>query len=112
MAGGLTRLVSAASTNVTQVKTNSCNLKGFTIINTNAAARYVKLYDTMTPPVVGTDAVALTILVPASSQAPPFSAPDGWRLSKGLYFATTTGVADSDSTGVGAGDLIIQLFTE
>lgn len=111
MSGGRTRLVSAASTNVTQVKTSGGLLKGYYIINTNAAARFVKLYDLQGPPVVGTDIPALTIQLAASSPDKQ-SIPDGWQFQKGIYFATTTGVADSDSAAVGAGDLIIQLFTE
>ena len=111
MSGGRTRLVSAATTNVTQVKTCGGLLKGWNILNTNAAARYVKLYDTMAPPTVGTDAPALTIQIPATS-SDNLSTPDGWKFDKGIYFATTTGVADSDTAAVGAGDLIIQIFTE
>jgi hypothetical protein len=111
MSAGRTRLVSGASTNVTQIKTCGGNLKGYYITNTNAAARYVKVYDIQAPPVVGTDIPALTIQLAATSSDKQ-SWPDGIEFQKGIYFATTVGVADSDTAAVGAGDLIIQLFTE
>ena len=70
------RLVSLASTNLNPVKQYGANLKGALLINTNAAARYVKLYESTDAPVVGTTKPAITIEVPASSQV-PLTWPDG-----------------------------------
>jgi hypothetical protein len=105
------RFVSAASTNLNQVKGYGANLKGALLINTNAAARYVKLYESTDTPTVGTTVPALTIQVPASTQV-PLTWSDGVNFSKTMWVATTTGVADTDSTAVGAGDLYVQLFVE
>jgi hypothetical protein len=105
------RFVSAASTNLNQVKGYGANLKGALLINTNAAARYVKLYESTDTPTVGTTAPAFTIEVPASSQV-PLTWSDGINFGKTMWVATTTGVADTDSTAVGAGDLYVQLFVE
>lgn len=105
------RQVSAATTNVARVKAIGANLTGALILNTNAAARYVKLYDQTDAPVVGTDVPALTIEVPASSQL-PLSWPNGVSFARTMWMATTTGVADNDATAVGAGDLYTQLFVE
>ena len=105
------RLVSLATTNLQQVKGYSANLKGGLIINTNAAARFVKLYESTDAPTVGTTAPALTIEIPASSQL-PLAWPDGINFSKTMWMATTVNVADSDATAVGAGDLYVQLFVE
>jgi len=105
------RLVSLATINLNPVKQYGANLKGALLINTNAAARYVKLYESTDAPAVGTTVPALTIEVPASSQV-PLAWPDGINFSKTMWVATTTGVADSDSTAVGAGDLYVQLFVE
>lgn len=105
------RLVSLASTNLNTVKQYGANLKGALLINTNAAARYVKLYEDTDAPTVGTTVPALTIDVPASSQV-SLTWPDGINFSKTMWVATTTGVADSDTTAVGAGDLYVQLFVE
>lgn len=105
------RQVSVASTNLARVKVLGANLTGALIINTNAAARYVKLYDSTDTPVVGTTVPALTIEVPASSQL-ALSWPDGVSFGHTMWMATTDNVADSDATEVGAGDLITQLFVE
>ncbi len=105
------RQVSQATTNLAEVKAYGANLKGALIINTNAAIRYVKLYDSTDSPTVGTTVPALTIEVPASGQL--FLAwPDGVNFGHSMWMATTDNVADSDSTAVGAGDLITQLFYE
>lgn len=105
------RQVSAATTNLARVKLYATNLKGALIINTNAAARYVKLYDSTDAPVVGTTVPSLTIQIPASSQL-ALTWADGVNFSATMWMSTTTGVADSDATAVGAGDLVTQLFIE
>lgn len=105
------RFVSQASTNLKPVKQYGANLKGGLLINTNAAARYVKLYESVDAPTVGTTTPAITIEVPASSQV-PLTWSDGINFSETMWVATTTGVADSDTGAVGAGDLYVQLFVE
>ena len=104
------RQVSAASTNLAQVKNYGANLKGALIINTNAATRYVKLYDSTDQPVVGTTVPALTIQAPSGQTV--LAWPDGINISHSLWMATTVNAIDSDTTVVGAGDLITQLFVE
>lgn len=105
------RQVSAASTNLAPIKGYAANLKGALIINTNAAARYVKLYDSTDAPTVGTTVPAITIQIPASSQL-ALTWPDGVNFGHSMWMATTVNAVDSDSTAVGAGDLITQLFVE
>lgn len=105
------RLVSLASTNLQPVKNYGANLKGALLINTNAAARYVKLYDSTDQPVVGTTVPALTIMVPASGQL-ALTWADGVNFSHTMWMATTVNAIDSDATAVGAGDIISQLFLE
>lgn len=105
------RQVSAASTNLARVKLMTANLKGALILNTNAAARYVKLYSSTDQPVVGTTTPFLTIQIPASSQL-PLTWPDGVNVPQTLWMATTVNAVDSDATAIGAGDLITQLFIE
>ncbi|QBQ99256.1 hypothetical protein [Paraburkholderia pallida] len=105
------RQVSLATTNLARVKLMGANLTGALIINTNAAARYVKLYESTDTPVVGTTVPAMTIEVPASSQL-ALAWPNGVNFSQTMWMATTDNAADSDATAVGAGDLITQLFVE
>lgn len=65
MSSSVFRQVSAASVNLAEVKPLQANLTGGVILNTNAAARYVKLYDSTDSPVVGTTVPKLTIQIPA-----------------------------------------------
>lgn len=105
------RQISAAMTNLQQVKIGTANLKGALIINTNAAARFVKLYDSTDAPVVGTTVPAVTIEIPASGFYSQ-NWNDGINFSHTIWMATTVNAVDSDATAVGAGDLITQLFVE
>lgn len=105
------RQVSLATTNLVPVRGGIANLKGALIINTNAAVRFVKLYDSTDAPVVGTTVPALTIEIPASGQL-ALTWSDGVNFGHTMWMATTVNVADSDTTAVGAGDLITQLFVE
>ena len=106
------RQVSGASTNAAKIKDNAGAVSSWVIINTNAAARFVKLYDIADPgPTVGTTVPAITIQIAATSMSPfDYSPPVFFK--NGIWMATTTGAADSDATAVGAGDLITQIAFE
>lgn len=109
--GGLSikRLLSAATNNAQNVKASAGQLYGWEIANTNAAARYVKLYNETTTPAPATDVAALVIQVPASGKAVA-SHDTGIAFSVGIGLATVTGIAEADNTAVGAGDLEVNLF--
>jgi hypothetical protein len=111
-------LLSAGTTNLTQVSTQTANLAGGSVINTNVAARYLKFYSSGANganPVVGTTVPWLTVQLPASSQTSlstivsPFV---GVGASGPLWIATTVNVAYTDTTAITAGDLYISLFLE
>lgn len=104
------RLVSAASTNATNVKTSAAGLFGYNIVNTNASARYVKFYNLATAPTVGSSTVALTVMIPGSSQVSVSFGDVPLSLGTGLSFAMTANATDTDATAVGAGDLIMTLL--
>lgn len=96
---------SAATTNATVAKASAGTLLSILANNTNAAIRYLKLYDKGTAPVVGTDAPLLTIaLQPLTDAVIPLGA--GIDFSAGISYALTTGAADADATAVGAGDIV------
>jgi hypothetical protein len=99
--------LSAASTNATNVKAAATQLYGYAISNTNAAARYVKFYDKATAPTVGTDVPKHTIQVPGNAVVIR-ALPEGMKFTTGFGWATTTGVADTDTGAVGANDLVID----
>jgi hypothetical protein len=101
-------LVSAATTNLTNVKASAGRLLGWRITNTNAAFRYVKLHNTAGTPTAGSGVVE-TIAVPPNSTAQG-EIPAGSGFATGIGVSTVTGAADADTTAVGANDLIIDLY--
>lgn len=108
--GGLAtyHLVSAASTNATNVKASAGQLFGWYLYNSNAAARKVAFHNTAGTPTAGAD-IFFSVMIPPGSAANVFS-DIGIAFSTGIAFTTVTEVADNGTTGVGANDLIINLF--
>lgn len=109
-AGGSTpyHLISAASTNATNVKSSAGNVYGLSISNTNAAARFFKLYDKSSAPTVGTDVPKRTIQIPANATV-ICAFPVGLSFANGIGFSTNTGIADADTGAVGLNDLSLDL---
>ena len=72
---------------------------------------YLKIYDKATAPTVGTDVPVLTIPVPTHTQGAGIviPIPNGVTFSNGIAIAVTGGVADSDTTAVGADEVVINL---
>lgn len=108
--GGLStfHLVSAASTNATNVKASAGQLYGWYIYNSNAAARKVALHNDAGTPTAGAS-VFFSIMIPPYSAANVLGS-NGIVFSTGIAITTVTEVADNGTTGVGANDLIINLF--
>ena len=96
---------SAASTNATSVKNAAGNLFSITASNTNAAVRYVKLYNKASAPTVGTDVPVLTIPIPAGGVVNLNFGTPGFRFGTGIALAITTGAADSDTGAVAAAEI-------
>ena len=111
MASKKFRLNSAASTNLTKIQDMGANMRGILAINTNAAARFLKFYDSVDPPTVGTTVPALTVQMPATAMTQLFPT-DAVAWKNALWIATTVNAADSDATAVGAGDLLVSVFYE
>jgi hypothetical protein len=105
------RLVSAATTNATSVKASAGQIGFIFAINLNAAIRYLKLYNKASAPTVGTDTPIATLPIPASSTGAGFmlTIPSGVNFSTGIAYATTTGVADSDTAAVAANEILLFL---
>lgn len=108
--GGSTpyHLISAATTNATNVKNAAGNLYGFEISNTNAAARYVRFYDSASAPTMGTTPIKKTVQIPGNATVIR-AYPVGLSFGSGIGFSTTTAMGDADTSTVGAGDLSIDL---
>lgn len=97
-------LNSAATTNATSVKASAGSLCNISASNTNASARYLKLYNKASAPTVGTDTPVLTLTIPANSQV-SFDAAQGIRFATGIALAITGAAADADTTTIGAGEV-------
>lgn len=111
--GGATpyKLNSAASTNATSVKGSAGQVYSIMATNTNAAVRYLKLYNKASAPTVGTDTPVQVYALPGATTGGGFSLniPVGMVFSTGIAFATTTGAADSDTGAVAANEIIVNL---
>jgi hypothetical protein len=101
-------LVSAASTNATVAKASAGRVYGWSFLNTNAAIRYVKLHNSATTPTAGASVVR-TIGIPAGGLAQLYI-PHGHSFATGIAYTTVTEGADNGTTGVGAGDIVGELF--
>lgn len=118
--GGLTigpasgaKLLSAATTNATLVKGGAGQVYGWAITNTNAAARFVKLYNKATAPTVGTDTPVMTLVIPGSTTGAGMVAAEftsGIAFGTGIGVGITGAIADNDTTAVAANEVVINLF--
>lgn len=103
------KLVSGASTNSTLIIGAVAQLYTMTASNTNAAVRYLKVYDKATAPTVGSDTPKQTIALPPSgATAPQLGTAIGQSYSAGIGFALTTGAADSDTGAVAASEILVN----
>jgi hypothetical protein len=111
--GGLTmdRTISAASTNSTNVKASAGQLYSVQVFNTNAAARYLKLYNDASAPTVGTDTPVKTMTIPGNTAGAGLviNWDKGLTFSNGIGFGLTTGVADNDTGAVAANELVVNI---
>lgn len=95
----------AASTNATSAKTKPGVVFNIVANNTNAALRYLKLYNKASAPTVGTDTPMLTIpLRPQENTIVSFSSPIIFTV--GIAYALTTGAADNDTGALTSGDVV------
>jgi hypothetical protein len=106
------KVISAATTNATVLKNSPGKVHGIFTFNTNAAARFLKLYDLARAPVVGTDTPVLTIGIPGNSSGAGNNVPvptGGINFSMGIALAITTGMADTDTGATGASEVAANL---
>jgi hypothetical protein len=101
-------LVSAGTTNATNIKASAGKVTGWFIYNSNAAARKVCFHNTSGSPTAGAS-VFFSLMIPPTSGA-NVSFPNGIDFSTGIAITTVTGLADSDTAAVAANDLIINIF--
>ncbi len=104
---------STADVNQAQIQHMGANVRGIIAVNTNAAARFLKLYDNdgATALTVGTTVPDITIQLAPSVGTFLFPT-DGINFKLGLAMAITGLAADSDATAIGAGDVILTVLYE
>lgn len=111
-AEGVTNLrhyITAATTNLTSVKTSGGMLNSLWAYTGTGKTNFVKLYNKASAPVIGTDTPDLTIGV-ANGQAISFNCgTSGIRFTSGIAMAITAGMADNDATATAAGDTVVSL---
>jgi hypothetical protein len=101
-------LVSAGSTNATNLKASAGQVYGWFIYNSNAAARKVVFHNTAGTPTAGAS-VFFALMIPATSAAnSPMDM--GLAFSTGIAITTVTDLTDAGATAVAANDLIINIF--
>lgn len=106
-------LISLNTTNGSCVKSSPSSLYGWAITNTNAALRYVKLYSKGTTISVGTDTPQITLGIPGNTAGAGMLAAEyvaGITFGSGLGYAITANVPMTDSTAIGSGDIVMNLF--
>src|SRR5215467_3935784 len=99
------KVISAASTNLTQIKVSAGFIGYLAMTNNGASNAYVKLYDKLNP-VVGTDIPVHTFEIPNPGSNVSLSS-FGMNFSKAIALAITGGIADTDTTPVAAGQVIV-----
>lgn len=105
-ASAASRIVSSAnSNNATSAKASAGTVYNISGYNSNAAVRYLKLYNKASAPTVGTDTPILTLPLPPTA---PFNFPfaTGMYFGTGIAYGMVTGSADADNTSVGAADIL------
>jgi len=100
--GGLTTFhhaISAASTNATSVKGSAGSISSIVVSNNNAAMAVFKLFNKASAPSVGSDSPIASIMIPPNGTV-VFAQPIYMRMSTGIAYALTTGMAVADTGAV------------
>lgn len=111
--GGLSKvhLVSAATTNATNVKASAGQVYAITAFNLNASPRYLKLHNTAGTPTAGSG-VTDTFLIPGNTSGAGLviNFDKGIAFSTGIALTIVTGIADTDATAVAANEIVLNIY--
>ena len=102
------KLSAGTSADEVSVKATPGQLYGIRVSNTNASARYLKIYNSATAPTLGAGTPVRRIKVAGNSER-DIVFPVGLEMTTGIAFALTTGAADSDANRVAANEIIVEL---
>jgi hypothetical protein len=101
--------VSAATTNPTVVKASSGQVYTYMAFNNGAAWAYLKLFDKIAAPTIGTDVPRLTIGLPPNGGA-NLTVANGIAFAAGIGFGITAGAADADASAVALNQVVVNLL--
>lgn len=107
--GGCTpgKLLSAATTNATNVKNSAGTLCKVVAVNTTATIYYLKFYNTSSSPTCNSDTVVATYPVPPNNGGIAVSlSAYGEAYGTGISFCLTGALADNDNTSAATGVVI------
>lgn len=90
------------------VKASPGRLYGGFVANGGAAAAFLKVYDKATA-ATASDTPVLTLRLAAGASY-PLHVGTGLAFSAGIGVRAVTGVADNDTTAVGANEVVVNLF--
>jgi hypothetical protein len=107
-AAGGAHVVSAATTNATIVKASGGRVIGWSLANTSAAWKFVKLHNVAVAPTPGSG-VVMTIAIPPNGKS-EFTLEGGRYFATGIGYTITGGAADNDTTAVAVNDVVGDLF--
>jgi hypothetical protein len=96
----LAKVLSAATTNATLLKSAAAALNGYSLTNSGAGWAYLHIYNLTTAPTVGTSVPTFTIGIPPGGSVS--LAPDTgiFTLNFGFAYSITGGASDTDATAV------------
>lgn len=103
-----------ANATAVQVKSVPGKIIGIRTFNIAAAPAYLKLFDSLAGPTVGTTVPSDRVGIPGSTTgAGNNSFPtDGWIFQNGLWVVVTTGITDDDTGAPSASNVLVTIFFE
>lgn len=102
-------LNSAATTNAVVARAIGATLWNLVAFNSGASTAYVKLYNSVAAPTVGTTVPIVVLSIPAGTTASLPASTCGYRFSSGIALSIQGGAADADATAVAAGQVKVHL---
>lgn len=106
-AASIHHIVSAATTNVAQIKATAGRVYGYCLSNTTASWRYVKFHNVASA--TAGAAVAMTVGIPPNGKA-ECHIPMGIGFATAISRSIVTGAADADATATGVADVVGDIF--
>lgn len=108
--GTAVTFISTATTNVTLIKSSSCNLYRIHLVNNSAVWAYLKIFNKATAPVLGTDTPLDVHGIPPGGFLYLSEVPIGDQFNLGVYIAVTLNPALLDATALAAANTIVGTF--